>query len=136
MNAPSSQVLIADDNVALATVVAERFESHGLSSVVCSDGDQAWNLFRASSISVIVSDFDMPGISGTELCRRVHSLRPQLPFFLVTAREVELQSDPKLQDLNIERIFPKPFRFTELLNSVKHSILNPANRTPIDRRVP
>ncbi|MGI9473477.1 MAG: response regulator [Rubripirellula sp.] len=125
MNAPNTRVLIADDNVALATVVAERFESHGLSSVVCSDGDQAWDLFRASSISVIVSDFDMPGISGTELCRRVHSLSPQLPFFIMTAREVELQSDPKLRDLKVARIFPKPFRFAELLASVKKSILNP-----------
>lgn len=129
MHKPIGQVLIADDNVALANIVAERFEANGLASIACRDGVAAWNLFQAREISVVVSDFDMPGMSGTELCRRVHGCSPGLPFFLVTAREHELHSDPQIRTLNVERIFPKPFRFAELLCSVKQSLFEQGRRS-------
>ncbi len=115
-------VLIADDNVALASVVAERFQGHGIETILCQNGNEAWQRIQATTVSVVVSDFDMPGIKGTELCRRVHEVKPSLPFILVTARETELQADPTLKHLNVARIIPKPFRFADLLSSVQHSM--------------
>jgi CheY-like chemotaxis protein len=122
MTNPLAPVMIADDNVALAMIVAERFQGHGIPSILCHNGIEAWRQLQATTVSVIVSDFDMPGIKGTELCRRVHEVQPSLPFILVTAREMELQADPTLQQLNLTRIMPKPFRFIELLSCVRHSM--------------
>ena len=117
-----TQVLIADDNLALARVVAERFACHGLAPVICQDGAQAWRVFQSHSISVVVSDFEMPGLKGTELCRRIQLVKPELPFFLVTARESCLRSEGQLEGLRIKRVFSKPFCFDDLLAAVEGAI--------------
>jgi DNA-binding response OmpR family regulator len=122
MSARSPVVLIAEDNPGLARVLSFKFAASGFSPIVCSDGQLAWETFQTRGVAAIVSDHEMPEMSGIELCRRVRSVDRSLPFFLVTGRQLELDSAGVEPQWNIKRIFGKPFSPAEMTAAVGAAI--------------
>ena len=66
-------ILIVDDDVVSLQVLAQVLESDGHTVLQASDGTQAWELFLKSQVSMVISDWMMPGMSGLELCRKIRS---------------------------------------------------------------
>ncbi len=115
-------VLIAEDNPGLARVLSFKFKSSGYTPVVCSDGQAAWEAFQQGDFAAVVSDQEMPRMTGVELCKNVRSLHPQMPFFLVTGRQMELKSAGVQQEHNINEIFAKPFSPATVIEAVTASL--------------
>jgi two-component system chemotaxis response regulator CheY len=91
----SPRILIVDDMPAVRMILRNMLETAGYSDLVeAEDGEQAWELLRNSvdaagipAVRLIVSDWNMPGMTGIELLRAVRSdpaLR-HLPFLIITA---------------------------------------------------
>lgn len=78
------RVLIADDEHAIADMLAEFFQMEGYESRVAYDGETALRL-AAAGADVVLLDVNMPGIDGFSVCRR---LRKHLscPIIFLTAR--------------------------------------------------
>jgi signal transduction histidine kinase len=67
-------ILIADDDATVRTLLTRTLDKWGYSTIVCRDGAQAWeHLQRASRPTLAVLNWMMPGVSGVELCRRVRA---------------------------------------------------------------
>jgi two-component system cell cycle response regulator len=64
-------VLVADDNPASLRGLELAVRSLGHSCAVACDGLEAWDMHQANRADVILADWNMPGLSGIELCRRV-----------------------------------------------------------------
>ena len=64
------RVLVADDDASCRLVLRAAVERLGYECVVATDGDDAWNQFRATPPDVLITDWMMPGLDGPELCRR------------------------------------------------------------------
>jgi DNA-binding response OmpR family regulator len=103
------KVLIAEDNPGLARVLSFKFKSCGFTPIVCGDGMLAWEAFQNGGFAAVVSDQEMPRMTGVELCRKIRESLSEVPFFLVTGRQLELSSTGIAEELNINRIFSKPF---------------------------
>jgi CheY-like chemotaxis protein len=116
-----SIVLIAEDNPCLARVLSFKFKSCGYTTIVCENGQDAWNAFEANSVAAVVSDHEMPKISGVELARQIRAADPKIPFFLVTGRQLELPAGIA-EKLNITRIFGKPFSPADVVSAVGDAI--------------
>ncbi|TXD34011.1 response regulator [Lujinxingia vulgaris] len=86
--APTRSVLIVDDSVTTRTLYQRLLEDAGWRVRVASDGKQALELLRSSSVDAIISDVEMPRLDGFELTRALRQLPStrQLPIILVTAR--------------------------------------------------
>jgi DNA-binding response OmpR family regulator len=122
-------VLIAEDNPGLARVLSFKFKSSGFTPIVCADGQLAWEAFQSNSVLAIVSDQEMPRMSGIDLCRNVRTQNLNIPFFLVTGRQLELASTGITEELNISKIFGKPFSPGEVITAVNDAIqASPASR--------
>jgi two-component system response regulator HydG len=78
-------LLLIDDDAAVCDVVSSTLSKRGYHVVSTSTGAEALVALDGGEFDVVVSDFSMPGMSGIELCRRAHTLRPNLPVVLVTA---------------------------------------------------
>jgi PAS domain S-box-containing protein len=64
-------VLIVEDDVNFAAVLAEEAHAHGFSSVHCRSGLQALNLLQGEHFSAVILDILLPDISGWQLFRRL-----------------------------------------------------------------
>ena len=83
------KILIADDDFTSRSILAAVLTKCGFDPVVLEDGDAAWNLLqRPDAPRLILLDWNMPGMDGVEICRRLRDKKvPDPPYvILLTAR--------------------------------------------------
>jgi DNA-binding response OmpR family regulator len=84
------RALVADDDRLTAALVAHLLKDWGLEVVVVHDGAAAWKVVQEDpAISLALLDWNMPGLDGPEVCRKIRSdpARAHLHVLLLTARE-------------------------------------------------
>ena len=86
------RILVADDERITRTVLARQLQSWGHDLTLAEDGQQAWERFNSArdgaAFDVVITDWDMPGVSGPELVRRIRGAkRPEYTYvILLTSR--------------------------------------------------
>jgi DNA-binding response OmpR family regulator len=73
-------VLVVDDDQWTADALARFVRSFGHGCRVAPDGDEALRLLAGGQTNVVISDWDMPGMSGAELCKRIRSAANDAPY--------------------------------------------------------
>ncbi|HEX7967673.1 MAG TPA: response regulator [Stellaceae bacterium] len=87
------QVLIVDDDASMRTLIQRMLARMKIAkSIEAEGGEQALQRLATMSVDLVICDWNMPGMSGMELFRRARSLRPDLPFLMLTGR-----ADPESQ---------------------------------------
>ena len=86
----------------------------------CTDSREAleWLQSNPFQFDLVISDFDMPHLSGVALCERVHGLRPDLPVIMVTGYD-HRGSGEQLADVEVRALLLKPLDRKDLLNMVR-----------------
>src|SRR5450432_1004523 len=79
-----TRVLVVDDDTAVLAVTRKILERAGHSVVTCGSGPDALAVLAHEAFDVMVSDIQMPGISGLNLLRSVREHDLDLPVVLVT----------------------------------------------------
>jgi putative two-component system response regulator len=67
------EILVAEDDAVAAALLAGVLEELGHKVAVVGDGQQAMESLLAGTWSVLISDWDMPGMDGLQLCRKIRS---------------------------------------------------------------
>jgi DNA-binding NtrC family response regulator len=84
-------ILIVDDDEDTATLLVEALRRRGFEVDSVSSGDACLERVRNSTIDVVVTDAQMPGISGVELVRVLHERHPDLlPIVLTGVGNLDL----------------------------------------------
>jgi PAS domain S-box-containing protein len=78
------QLLYVDDDEVLTLMVQRLLQRAGYRVQVCSSAREALTLLRAmgSPVELVISDYNMPEMSGLELAQALHQLRPGLPVII------------------------------------------------------
>jgi two-component system cell cycle response regulator len=86
------RVLVVEDSPTARAVIAKALRELGHDVEMAEDGLQGWDRFTANAPDVIISDWNMPGIEGDELCRRVRAADgPYIYFILLSANGEQAQ---------------------------------------------
>ncbi len=114
-----SQILIIDDDRAIANLVSDALEDEGFETKICSDGNEAYEYIEenAGNISLITLDIMMPGLSGLDLCRMIRS-KVDCPIIFVSAKGKTLDTVLGLE-MGGDDYISKPFVVEELVARVK-----------------
>ena len=85
---PPRSVLLADDSATTRALEANILRSAGYIVRTAVDGEDAWRLLAEAPSDIIVSDIDMPNLTGIELTERLRASpeHASIPIILVTAR--------------------------------------------------
>lgn len=89
-------ILIVDDNPAGLLLLTQQLNWFGHRVISCSGADAALEKLASTSIDAVMSDCNMPGMSGYSLAQTVRERWPSLPFFGVTADARESVRDNAL----------------------------------------
>lgn len=119
------KILVAEDDNINQAVIRLGLMNLGYEVITASDGLSAWNLLREQPVRLIVSDWDMPGIDGLELCRRVRAQKDcdYTYFILLTAKDDNETNRQVAMDAGVDDFLTKPLDRREL-----RSRLHVANR--------
>jgi len=71
-------VLVVDDDELTADLMAVAVQSFGHRCRIALDGEAALRAMVEEAADVVISDLQMPGMSGTELCHRVREAAPDV----------------------------------------------------------
>ncbi len=114
------KVLIAEDNAALNGILRFNLEKSGFAVVAAKNGKEASEYAVQYEFDIIVSDQQMPQMTGVELCEfvRTQTSNAKIPFVLLTAKAFEVDAEQLKRDLDIAQVLHKPFSPSAIVNTV------------------
>ncbi|HVZ13941.1 MAG TPA: response regulator [Bauldia sp.] len=83
------KILAVDDSITYLNVLTEALRGEGYDVVTAHSGEEALELLAVQSVGCILLDLIMPGLGGTETCRRIKNtaLMRDIPLIMLTARD-------------------------------------------------
>lgn len=116
-------ILAADDEAHILHVVSLKLQNAGYNVITAKDGEEAFDAACGNAVDLVITDFQMPGMSGIELARKLHAEpgKKTLPVMLLTAHGLALEQ-VELAQAGITVCLSKPFSPRDLLAKV-HELL-------------
>lgn len=117
-----SKILIAEDEISLATIIKESLETRGFEVVLCSNGEIALNKFKSEQPDLLVLDIMMPKKDGLTLAKEIRSHNKHIPIIFLTAKS---QTKDVIEGFEHggNDYLKKPFSIEELIVRI-HALLN------------
>lgn len=111
-------ILVVDDDHDIRRLNAEVLKRLGYEVATAADGAAGWAALNAARYDLLITDNDMPNVSGIELLKKVRAARMALPVILATGRlpTLEFALHPWLRP---EATLVKPYTTTDLLGTVQ-----------------
>ncbi len=117
----SCKVLIVEDDNAMAQMCAKLIRRRGYTVLIAASGHDALAIVReASDIDVVISDVQMPEMSGLQLMAGLHSIDSTLPIILMTGY-AHLLSPSEAFALGAADYIMKPFEPETLIGSLERA---------------
>ncbi len=106
-------VLIVDDSPAMRSFIRRVMEVSGLETSLCleaSDGAEALEVLERNCVDLVLTDINMPRMSGVQLLRRLHEsdLLRALPVIVISTDSTEVRMRQMLE-LGARGYVKKPF---------------------------
>ena len=117
------RILLADDDNAIRTIVAELLEFLGYEVALAINGIEALAVFIENSFDLVLTDFEMPAMDGLSLAGHIKGRSPGTPVILLTGsdREAVLR---KVERGPVDSVIFKPFKMEELQRAVQGALAN------------
>ena len=129
-----SWILIVDDDPMITRGLTSLLKRRGVSVTALNDPLQFWSVLADVEPGLIMLDFEMPRISGTELCRAVRNDRrwSELPVIFLTGH-TDQESIHRVFAAGADDYVGKPFVAAELMMRIESRLVGvKARRAPVD----
>jgi diguanylate cyclase (GGDEF)-like protein len=125
-------ILIADDDPGTRLLVSAAVERLGHACTVAADGAEAWQRFRELAPEVVITDWEMPGMDGTELTRRIRGQADvPYPYVIVLTARADQDHALSAMEAGADDLVFKPLRREEL----ERMLVGAARVTELHRRL-
>jgi DNA-binding response OmpR family regulator len=131
---PPHRILVVDDDSDLRVLYAYALARPGYAVDVAEDGAAGWEALRTNNYNLLITEHDVPIMTGVELVRMLRAARMALPVVMASGRlpTYELARDPSLQ---LAATLVKPFALEVLLDTVQNVLrVTDSPRDQIDPR--
>lgn len=112
------KILLAEDDLAISTVLEKRLKFSGYDVTVVDNGEDALAFVMADDYDIIISDIMMPKMDGIELLKAVRAKKKDVPVLFLTAKDSTSDVVTGL-DSGADDYMVKPFEFSELLARIR-----------------
>jgi DNA-binding response OmpR family regulator len=112
------RILLIEDETKVAGFVARGLRAERFAVDVSGNGQTGWEMASTYNYDLIVLDLMLPGLSGTEVLKRVRLQNSRVPVLILTARDGTSDKVGHFE-AGADDYLTKPFAFAELLVRVK-----------------
>jgi len=113
----TKRILVVDDEPQILRILRRSLAGHQYEVHVASDGATALDTFEAFPPELVITDLQMPGFDGIELCRAIRKIS-DVPIIVLSVRGEESTKVAAL-DAGADDYMTKPFGIDELLARVR-----------------
>lgn len=112
------RILLAEDELALGSIIQESLESREFSVRLCGDGQTAWESYQHDKPDVLVLDVMLPKKDGFTLASEIRKIDLQTPIIFLTSKG---QSEDVVKGFSLggNDYVRKPFSMEELIVRIK-----------------
>ena len=115
----AQRILVADDDPVIRRLISDVLVNNGFTVNTVSNGEQAWEALHHDHYDLLVTDNEMPHLTGIKLIERMHKAGMSLPV-IIASGSFSVESLRDYPHLQIEAVIPKPFNKLEFLDTVKN----------------
>lgn len=121
------KVLVVDDEVHIVHVVAIKLRNNDYEVISAENGAEAFKLACSEKPDIIVTDFQMPVMTGLELVGKIRQCDQikDIPVIMLTARSFAIEEQQR-EELQISQCLSKPFSPKELLGNIEDILYHKA----------
>jgi two-component system, OmpR family, alkaline phosphatase synthesis response regulator PhoP len=119
------KIVVVDDEIHILHVVSLKLRNGGYDVITAQNGLEGLETIQVEQPDVIITDYQMPHLSGLEMCRRLRQNRHtcEIPAILLTARGYTLD-EQSMSAAGITHCLHKPFSPREILKLVDSMLMN------------
>jgi two-component system response regulator HydG len=128
----SRRVLVVDDDTAMCGMLEAHLSRRGYAVTTRAVASEAFELLRSSDFDAVVTDLQMRGLNGLELCERVVSDRADIPVIVITAFG-SLELAIAAIRVGAYDFVPKPFEIEQLCIALDRAIQHRNLRDEVKR---
>lgn len=118
------RLLCVDDDLSFRQFYKNLLGSYGYEVTVAANAQQALKVFLNGRIDAVLTDFEMPEMSGAELAARLKKMRPELPVLMVSGSAEAHQKPP----LHVDVTVPKGTSSSKLVDQIETLLAKRQNR--------
>ena len=112
------RILVIEDEKKVAEFIARGLRDQRLAVDIANDGQSGLEMAMACGYDLIILDLMLPGLSGSEVLKRIRQQGSQMPILILTAQANTSEKVANLE-AGADDYLTKPFAFEELLMRVK-----------------
>lgn len=112
------RILVADEDRDLRLLYVDVLTGPGCTVDVAEDGPTAWEALRAQRYDLLITEHELPMLTGVELVRKLRAARMAVPVVMAAAR-LPVHDLARSPSLELAATLAKPFAVDELLDTVK-----------------
>jgi two-component system alkaline phosphatase synthesis response regulator PhoP len=116
---PAHRILVVEDEPDIRRLNSEILIGSGYHVDAAADGAAAWEALQLKDYHLLITDNEMPKVSGADLLKKLHAARMALPVIMATGTlsHDEFTQHPEIQPA---AVLLKPYTVVELLGTVKN----------------
>ena len=113
----SLRILIVEDEADIVDMLREVLTGEGHTVITAAQAKDGLACFETGSFDIVLTDLNMPGISGLEMAEQIKKLNSSTPVILLTGWDVRLKQG-ELKAKGIDCFLKKPFTIADILRSI------------------
>ncbi len=119
-----ARILLVDDDAASLDLMRRALSADGHQTTVADGGAEAREQLQKApaAFDLVVTDVNMPGMSGLDLLRAAHALNAGLRFVVISGFLSELERAKGELPAGVETL-PKPFTLDQIRQAVRNALL-------------
>jgi two-component system nitrogen regulation response regulator GlnG len=132
MQMPAGNILVADDDAAIRTVLNQALSRAGYEVRSTSNLSTMWNWVSRGEGDLLITDVMMPDGNAFDIMPKVKKLRPDLPVVVMSAQNTFMTAI-RASERGAYEYLPKPFDLKELIGIVGRALSEPKDKPRISK---
>jgi CheY-like chemotaxis protein len=117
MHSGPGRILIAEDNRILADVMRFNLQKVGFEVIAVENGTVAVEQLKTQAFDLLITDYQMPGLDGEQLCKVVRQdlKLEHMPIVMCSAKGFEINIEQLKSNYGVSKVIFKPFSLREVV---------------------
>jgi DNA-binding NtrC family response regulator len=117
------RILVVDDEEYMLQSLSKLLNLMGFETEVAENGEKALEIFKSREVDLIITDINMPGMSGMELLKLIKKENPEIPVIVITGFGVEKAQEMAKKN-KADGFLPKPFKMNDIKSMIDKVLAN------------